>query len=301
VSELNEHKLEHTFEIIDSTYASFDICFLQETALVVKAQFEARPTTSALFECYMPELACDRNQNSTILLKRGWLTNVVEVTAELMANASENEIDVNCGDGDLFALRGYSPSTGEKYLLVSFHGDSNGLATPGVVAAVDALSSTEPFAQHRLIVGLDANAWETEKKGVMGYETFMETLRASRLLCHLHTTPTLPGATATDAASACSSSNPSLASAISSNIARTHLQPQFHKAVFLANVRSDSTAKPCDYILHRAAQFDCGPALEGDTHRDNTGRGVFVPGQLCPTLAYPSDHCVVSALLTLKP
>ena len=99
-----------------------------------------------------------------------------------------------------------------------------------------------------------------------------------------------------------------------SDIARTHLQPQFHKAIFHADVRTHSSAKPCDYLLFRAAQFvsisalaapapasaAAGAGAQRGGHRDNTGGGAFRDGQLCPTLTYPSDHCIVSARLVPK-
>ena len=46
---------------------------------------------------------------------------------------------------------------GRSYLLASFHGDTNGLATLPVVAAVHALAQRMPG--HRLVFGLDANTW----------------------------------------------------------------------------------------------------------------------------------------------
>ena len=53
-----------------------------------------------------------------------------------------------------------SPRTvsGDKYIFASFHGDTDGLATPPVLRAVHAVATMRP--SHTLVFGLDANgAW----------------------------------------------------------------------------------------------------------------------------------------------
>merc|ERR1712072_1670073 len=61
-------------------------------------------------------------------------------------------------DGDLLAIT-VSDKAGKKYLLASFHGDTDGLATKNTLHAVHALSSTLPG--HALVFGLDANTHHT--------------------------------------------------------------------------------------------------------------------------------------------
>ena len=277
----------------------------------------------------MPTLASDRNQNSTILIRRGWLSAVEEVTAQIVdgAAARGEAHTIACADGDLFAIigteRDAKRGSETEWLLVSFHGDSNGLATPRVVAAIDAFAAAR-CPTHRLVIGLDANAWNSSKAGVMSYDAFLLALDAASLVTHLHKEVTGAGAaagttaggtTGPGARTASAAMPPAVESAISSNIARTHLQPQFHKAIFHADVRTHSSAKPCDYVLFRAAQFAslsaldpvvpasaaaAGSGAQCGGHRDNTGCGAFREGQLCPTLTYPSDHCIVSACLVPK-
>jgi hypothetical protein len=146
---------------------------------------------AANFECFMPALATDRNQNSTILLRRGWLAAVEEVTAQIVDSAAARgeAHAIACADGDLFAIVGTSREeatiggaremTTTDWLLVSFHGDSNGLATPGVVAAIDAFAAARCPA-HRLVVGLDANAWNSPKESSGAF--FISSVLCSRIL-----------------------------------------------------------------------------------------------------------------------
>lgn len=61
---------------------------------------------------------------------------------------------VPVASGDLLVM-GAEDIMGRKYLLASFHGDTNGLATRPVLAAVHALALRMP--SHRLVFGLDAN------------------------------------------------------------------------------------------------------------------------------------------------
>jgi len=83
-----------------------------------------------LFDVHYPEdLDSDRDQNSLILLKKGLFTNVAEVTSGVAA--------VGQSKGDLFVITADSnPPSSTKYMLASFHGDTNGLLTIPVVTAV---------------------------------------------------------------------------------------------------------------------------------------------------------------------
>ena len=67
--------------------------------------------------------------------------------------------------GDIFSIT--VPGVGDDddvYMLNSFHGDTNGLATIPVTTAVHNTKSSH-FADHVLIFGLDANTYEHAKPG----------------------------------------------------------------------------------------------------------------------------------------
>ena len=63
---------------------------------------------------------------------------------------------VPVANGDLLVF-GAEDVMSRKYLLASFHGDTNGLATLPVLAAVHTLAKSMP--DHALLFGLDANTY----------------------------------------------------------------------------------------------------------------------------------------------
>ena len=88
---------------------------------------------------------------------------------------------------------------------------------------------------------------------------------------------------------------------------RTFLQAQLNKSV-----RSDDMRKarrnsnyagsnwldrnPKDFILFTAQHFTCD--AKTNTKLDNTGKSMFRENDPIPTLEFPSDHTVVSTILT---
>lgn len=72
-------------------------------------------------------------------------------------------------DGDLYVLS-VEDIVGRQYLLASFHGDTNGLATLPVFTGVHNLAASMP--NHRLIVGLDANTYEVGSASQQGVTEF---------------------------------------------------------------------------------------------------------------------------------
>jgi len=72
----------------------------------------------------------------------------------------------NQATGDIFSItvNGAGDDSASKYMLASFHGDTNGLATIPVTTAVHNTKSSH-FADHALIFGLDANTYEHSTPG----------------------------------------------------------------------------------------------------------------------------------------
>jgi hypothetical protein len=97
--------------------------------------------------------ASQRDQNSLILVNSAFFDagSAMEVSKDVLAALPEGV----AAPGDLLVsdLRGRQ---GRRFILASFHGDTNGLATLPVVTAVRAVA-TENFATHTFIMGLDAN------------------------------------------------------------------------------------------------------------------------------------------------
>ena len=88
-----------------------------------------------------------RDQNSIILLRRDYfdLNTLQEHTSEVMAalQSVEGGKPVPVANGDVFVISVHDVF-GRPYLLASFHGDTNGLATKPVLAAVDAAARARP-------------------------------------------------------------------------------------------------------------------------------------------------------------
>ena len=67
--------------------------------------------------------------------------------------------------GDILAITAKSKFD-VPFIIASFHGDTNGLATKPVLdALLKAMSSDTKLVSHKLIFGLDANTYENAKKG----------------------------------------------------------------------------------------------------------------------------------------
>ena len=77
--------------------------------------------------------------------------------------------------------------------------------------------------------------------------------------------------------------------------ARTHLQSQLNKAVELEHRHAKGDRSPKDFIL-----FSRNALYLRKTTKDNTGAGHYVEDSVFPTLAFPSDHGIVSSVLSLR-
>ena len=78
--------------------------------------------------------------------------------------------------------------------------------------------------------------------------------------------------------------------------ARTFLQPQTNKGNRAATRTTNGDTNPKDHILYVGASAQ----LVGEPHRDNTGSGCFQAGVTFPSIAFPSDHALIGAVLKLK-
>ena len=174
--------------------------------------------------------------------------------------------------GDLL-LMAAEDVIGRKYLLASFHGDTNGLASLPVLAAVHAFAKTMP--DHALLFGLDANTHTIGTSSKQGVLPFAEAFRA-------------------DGYSSCWGDSPDPTSATTFN-ARTYLQPQLQKAAKSDEKVAKGDKNPKDFILFTKSAFELKAAA-----KDNTGEKRYVEEMVFPTLRFPSDHGIVSATLAIK-
>lgn len=268
-NKLNRKKAERTMEILEKSYGNVDIQFLQEVASSFADTAIGKPL-SELFDIYYPSaMDSERDQNSFILLKKGKFTDISEVTGEVLKEL-DAEKRVPIANGDLFALKCSDALDGTTYLLASFHGDTNGLATVPIVTAVHRYASIHP--QHRLLFGLDANTYAAPEVDQQGVTQFAQFYTEKNLNSCYGQTPNPQNFTTFHA--------------------RTHLQPQLNKAVKLEDKDVKGDKNPKDFILFFNTDFKVL-----STMKDNTGERKYIEGMVFPTLTFPSDHGVTSTTL----
>ena len=259
---LFENKVSSCVSILGANYCDADVIFIQEASEAFAARAGVCLSQHVLRPCGLDGRRC---QMSLILVKKAMfdISSAADVTNEV-----EDKLDVKCVEkGDLCVFKIQSFDT--KYLLASFHGDSNGRSTGPVLAALDRLAR-QSYPDHTLIFGLDANV-----SGDGDVRGNLDSLLSSTSL------------------SSCWEGQ-DLHSLWTTFNARTHLQPQLHKAVGLTDVLDRRHMRLKDWILFYDAQL----AIKS-VARDNTGGGSFVT-RVMPSQAFPSDHAIVSATLQMK-
>ena len=274
---LNDKKHARTADILESaTYADAAVVFLQESSAAF-ATYAGGRALGDRYTIHSPGNASPaRDQNSLVLLARDGSWSAIEdvskgVADRVAADAAPAKSPVAPGDVAAFlATRG-----GAQYLLASFHGDTNGLATKPVLAALHAYrAAAHPSA--KLLFGLDANVYahESPKSAYVG--DFAAQFRGLGM-------------------SSCYGSEPDPRGYTTFN-ARTYLQPQLNKAV-----RAEDTAtsplvdrNPKDFVLFYAADFKAT-----NVAKDNTGTGAYDGAIVFPTLQFPSDHAITRTTLEL--
>lgn len=275
---LNRHKTSRILEILETTYSNQDVVFLQEVAGSFKRTAMGRKLGSMFYDVYSPaDIDADRDQNSFILLKKDRYKAVQEVTGEVLEMLKEDNPKAPVAKGDVFAITMRDVITGHPFLLASFHGDTNGLATIPVVSAVSKYATEKLPSDYRLLFGLDANTYgdpEEDQQGVTGFGEFFGKIEPRPL-------------------NSCYGRKPSPINFTTFN-ARTHLQPQLNKAVSFEEIGTSKKRdkNPKDFILFYESDYSVS-----EVTKDNTGARKYVENMVFPTLDFPSDHGVTSAVL----
>eukprot|EP00310_Coccolithus_braarudii_P012743 CAMPEP_0183337518 /NCGR_PEP_ID=MMETSP0164_2-20130417/5127_1 /TAXON_ID=221442 /ORGANISM="Coccolithus pelagicus ssp braarudi, Strain PLY182g" /LENGTH=500 /DNA_ID=CAMNT_0025507217 /DNA_START=41 /DNA_END=1543 /DNA_ORIENTATION=+ len=272
VSALLATKRSKTVAILENQYADADLCFVQEADPAFADCAEV--ALKSKYTLLRPKKLSKAQQNSLLLIRNAVFDplSVVDCSAEVMGSLGGQPVS----DGDVLAVC-VDGVDGKKYLLASFHGDTNGLASPTVLEALHAFAVTKP--DRTPIFGMDANTHKKASKKTQGFDEFV------KLFTDLGYTSCWVG---TDL---CSSNYTTFN-------ARTYLQAQLQKAVKSTEIHSETPSgfidkNPKDFILFPKATY-----AAGSTSKDNTGHGKFIDKVVFPTLDFPSDHVVVSTVLT---
>lgn len=274
VDSLSKRKVENTLKILQRKYLESDIITLQEVSL---AMIEKARKMDKLGDDYVivapKELDAIRDQNSVIFLKKTTFPHgsLGEITDEVEAAFPPDE-KVPVAKGDINAITTVD-AEGVPYVVVSFHGDTNGLATKPVLDAVlAAMKNNRKLRNHRLIFGLDANTYE---KGTADTQDVTEW--AAHYTSH--------GLTS------CWGDTPNPKNYTTYN-ARTFLQPQLNKACRKDESCGKADINPKDFILFPKADYRVVK-----TWKDNTGQKTYTENMAFPTLKFPSDHGILATVI----
>lgn len=262
-------------KILEEVYSSSDIITLQE----VSADFIGKAKDSDLGKKYhvIAPVAVDavRDQNSVIMLNKSKFASIEglkEISSDV-SNAFPKGVKVPVANGDILAIS-VDDVDGKGYVIASFHGDTNGLATiPVLDAIVKTMKDTPTLKDRSLIFGLDANTYENFVQGKT--QDVMEFGKS--FVSHDLTS--------------CWGDIPQASNYTTYN-ARTYLQPQLNKACKSNEKRQKGDINPKDFILFDSGKFDVVK-----TWKDNTGEMEYIEDMAFPTLKFPSDHGVLATIL----
>lgn len=275
---LNRHKTTRILDILETTYNNQDIVFLQEVAGSFKGKAQRQKLGTMFYDIHSPaDIDGDRDQNSFILLKKDRYVEVREVTEAVLGVLRKEYPKAPVAKGDVFAVTVRDSITGHPFLLASFHGDTNGLATVPVVSAVGKYAAEKLPSDYRLLFGLDANTYgdpEEDQQGVEAFGDFFSKIEPKPLNSVYGQKPSRINFTTFNA--------------------RTHLQPQLNKAVSFEEINTSKKRdkNPKDFILFYESDY-----VVSEVRKDNTGKRQYVENMVFPTLDFPSDHGVTSAVL----
>jgi len=262
---LNLRKVQGIVDIVKRRFADSDVVFVQEAgaALIDEA------ARQLAFHVVAPAARSKSDQNSLVLLNRAVFQtdNVQDVTAEVMALLKDQK---GVAAGDLLAVVA-TDLWNRRFLLCSFHGDTNGLQTVPVATAVQQWASAQPSL--RLLFGLDANAYAQGEPG----ET-LDVLDFAAAYVRL-------------GLNSCWGKKPDPRVHTTRN-ARTYMQPQLSKAASQSEIDAKGDCNPKDFVLFWDSQFAPEAA-----QRDNTGEGRYDDAVVFPTLSFPSDHAALTAVV----
>ena len=272
------HKWKHvrTMDILSKQYSNFEIHFLQEVSTTF-IEFIKKASISSLFDvfcsAYIDDEGDENNEQSIILLKKNLFYNVSEVT-HFIQNEYLNNKDIPINKGDLFAITAISIVDDTKYLLATFHGDHDGLATIPIVDAVYKYSYKH-LRDHKLIFGMDANTYLKPAIGQQSVETFSKFLETNNLeTCfgqyHLTNFTTFH--------------------------THTHLRTHFNNRKQQNEDKESSKTdhNPKDVIIFSPLDFELM-----STFKDNTGELKYIDNIMFPTHSFPSHHGIVSTVLKI--
>ncbi len=271
VDSLNKKKVPHTLEILNKVYGNTDIITLQEVSSALIEQAKHGPLGRKFWIATPEDMDAVKDQNSIIMLNKNTFPEgvVAEITPRVISSFP-GKAPVTPGDVNAITTL---HKDGTPYVIVSFHGDTNGLQTiPVNDAVMKTLETSKDLLKHKLIFGLDANVYEhasSKQQDVLAW--------GQSYLSH--------------GQSSCWGDIPQPSNYTTFN-ARTYLQPQLNKACKSIEKRQKGDVNPKDFILFKKPDFTVVK-----TWKDNTGERRYIEDMAFPTLNFPSDHGILATIL----
>jgi len=275
---LNKNKINRTVQIMNVQYADYDILFLQEVRNNLLDDVKQNNELKSFADKYhiiYPKKLSKNNQTSIICLKKSRFdaTKVLDVSNEYYTEINSKLI----GDGDLLVINI------SDFILISFHGDSGGMASSDVIKGIAKMQQMEKYKTQKFVIGIDAN---THCDNVADGKKKYSVNAFNALLNELDFNDCFDG---------------NLPTKHTVNSARTYLQPQLNKAVKKEDIIKENVdfRAPKDYIVFGKNQFDVKKEF---TIIDNKGNGKYDGNfeYVFPSSQFPSDHAIISAHLKIK-
>jgi len=232
--------------------ANHDVLFLQEASTLLRAELGKSMQSHHVF-------GGARGQDSLLLLKKDRFADIQEMTDSYV----KGPYDLKIENGDAVVVE--AAVDGHKFVLGSFHGDSDGQQTVPFIKTF-----TEQAGDAKCILGIDAQCVPVPSDGKLTHGDFLKALEASNL-------------------KSCFGED----KIWTTFKARTFVQPQFQKAVLSADLHTKADMAPKDHVLCSGSFFKYA-----DVQRDTTGTRAFVDAPL-PNEHFPSDHAIVAAEVDL--
>ncbi|CAE7293825.1 unnamed protein product [Symbiodinium natans] len=249
-------------------YKGCSVICLQEASAAYLHKLQSSCLAQTHHVVIPEKLDAQRDQNSALLLSRAaFCQGYQEITSDAVG-AVEGSTHVEVGD--LIAVRAVH-SSGRRFVLASFHGDTNGKATAPVLRAL-----VRVLSQDFLLLGLDANTYLRGSATHYGVKDFLQECQS----CGLNS---------------CWPEGVDMAKCLTTCHARTFLQPQLNKGCPSAKKLEMGDVNPKDHIIFSRQAFDLVKVI-----KDNTGHGEYMEGVCFPSLEFPSDHGLVAATLSPK-
>jgi len=237
VEKLNKQKVSGTLDILDKAYSTSDIITLQEVSIAFIEAVKNSSLGSKFWISGPSDFDATRDQNSAVLLlKETFPHGMKEEITDNIISAFPKDVDVPIAKGDINAWTS-TDKDNVPYLIVSFHGDTNGLATiPVCKAVVKTMQSDPKLAAHKLIFGLDANTYEKVAKGKQNVVEWGDAYLKEGL-------------------TSCWGDKPQPSNYTTYN-ARTYLQTQLNKACKSEEKRKCGDVNPKDFIIFSKNDFN---------------------------------------------